>query len=419
MRKFLVWLVVLMLIVSVFGVKKIVFWTAPNPQQEEFWKPLVKQWNEQHPDVQIEWSVIPAAGSSEEAILTAIAAGRGPDISTNIFSGFAAQLAEMGAIVPLDKEFGDDFWNLVKARNMENVIKGWVLNDHYYVFPIYSNPMLFWWRKDLLEEAGFFTPPRTYSQVYKLAKKVTIPKEKYAIKVFAGKNWWDRWFDFITLYYAASEGAPYIKNNKAVFNNEYGKKVADFFYTLFKNEWTAIDLGKDPFEKGIIMGSLMGPWHFNYTKKHYPEVYKNIEIAPPPVPDDYPSYKPVYTFADTKGLVVFSTCKYKKEAWEFIKWVFSNPKNDARWIELTKMPPARGDITTNPMFKKYVESDPYFAATASYVAYAVPPALITTTIDVQNAMTNYLIEPIIYLKSTPEEALEKAVKEVNKVLLTQ
>ena len=43
MRKFLVWLVALMLIVSVFGVKKIVFWTAPNEQQEMFWKPLVKQ----------------------------------------------------------------------------------------------------------------------------------------------------------------------------------------------------------------------------------------------------------------------------------------------------------------------------------------------------------------------------------------
>ncbi len=416
MRKLLVVTLVVLSVVSLMAVKKIVFWTAPNPQQEEFWKPLVEQWNKEHPDVQIEWSVIPAAGSSEEAILTAIAAGRGPDISTNIFSGFAAQLAEMGAIVPLEKEFGEEFWALVNARNMREVIKGWELNGHYYVFPIYSNPMLFWWRKDILKELGYDKPPRTYSEIYELAKKYTVPKEKYVVKVIAGRNWWDRWFDFITYYYAASGGQPYIKDGKAVFNNEYGKKVANYIYTMFKNGWATLELGRDPFEQGTLIGSIMGPWHFNYTKEHYPDVYKNILIAPPPVPDDYPKDKPVYTFADTKGLVVFSTCKYKKEAWEFIKWVFFNPQNDARWIELTKMPPARGDITVNPIFKKFVDEDPYFAQTASYVKYAVPPALITTTIDVQNAMTTHLIEPLVYGKATPEEALKKAVEEINKIL---
>ncbi len=416
MKKLGVIILILALFVAGFGVKKIVFWTAPNTQQEEFWKPIVAQWNKEHPDVQIEWSVIPAAGSSEEAILTAVAAGKGPDISTNIFSGFAAQLAGMGAIVPLDKVFKDDFWNLIKARHMENVIKGWVYSGHYYVFPIYSNPMLFWWRKDILAKLGYDKAPRTYSDVYELAEKYTVPKEKYAVKVIAGRNWWDRWFDFITYYYAASEGKPYIVGEKAVFNNEYGKKVATFIFTMFKNGWTAVDLGRDPFEKGTIIGSIMGPWHFNYTKEHYPDVYKNILIAPPPVPDDYPTGKPIYTFADTKGLVVFSSCKYKEEAWKFIKWVFSNPENDAKWIELTKMPPARGDIATNPVFKKYVEGDPYFAQTASYVAYAVPPALITNTIDVQNAMTNYLIEPLMYLKATPEKALETAVKKISEIL---
>ncbi len=415
MRRFLAIALMVLLVVAVFGVKKIVFWTAPNPLQEEFWKPLVEQWNAEHPDVQIEWSVIPAAGSSEEAILTAIAAGRGPDISTNIFSGFAAQLAEMGAIVAFDKEFGKEFWDLIKKRAMENVIKGWELNGHYYVIPIYSNPMLFWWRKDILKKLGYDEPPRTYSEIYELAEKYTVPKERYAIKVYAGKNWWDRWFDFITFYYAASGGKPYIKDGKAVFNNEYGKKVATFIFTMFKNRWAAVDLGRDPFEIGTVVGSLMGPWHFNYTKKHYPEVYKNIVITPPPVPDDYPVDKPVYTFADTKGLVMFSTCKHKKEAWEFIKWVFSNPMNDVRWIEITKMPPARGDLRTNPIFK-FIEKDPYFMETAGYVKYAIPPALITTTIDVQNAMTNYLMEPLIYLKASPEEALERAVKEINKIL---
>ncbi|MDN5338841.1 MAG: multiple sugar transport system substrate-binding protein, partial [Thermotogaceae bacterium] len=177
--KKLVLLAVLLVVSIMSWAVNIVFWTAPNPQQEEFWKPLVEQWNKEHPDVQIEWKTIPAAGSSEEAILTAIAAGEAPDICTNIFSGFAAQLIEEGVLVAFDKEFGKDFWDLVKAREMESVIEGWAFKGHHYVIPIYANPMLMWWRKDVLQKLGFNEPPRTYSEIYELAKKYAVPKEKY------------------------------------------------------------------------------------------------------------------------------------------------------------------------------------------------------------------------------------------------
>jgi len=155
------WLFTLSLVVVVaFGATKLVFWTAPNPLQEEFWKEIVAEWNKLRPDVQIELSVIPAAASSEEAILTAIAAGKAPDISENIFSGFAAQLADIGAIHPLDN-FKDDFWKLVDTRKMRNIVEGWKIKGRYYVFPIYSNPMLFWWRGDLLKQLGYDRPPRS------------------------------------------------------------------------------------------------------------------------------------------------------------------------------------------------------------------------------------------------------------------
>ncbi|HAA82449.1 MAG TPA: sugar ABC transporter substrate-binding protein, partial [Thermotoga naphthophila] len=42
-------------------------------------------------------------------------------------------------------------------------------------------------------------------------------------------------------------------------------------------------------------------------------------------------------------------------------------------IELTRMPPAREDLGTNPVFAEYMK-DPYFAKIAEAVAYAVPPA---------------------------------------------
>jgi multiple sugar transport system substrate-binding protein len=58
MKKLLI--IFLFLLCFIVFADKIVFWTAPNPLQEEFWKPLIEEWNNNHPDVQIDWKTIPA-----------------------------------------------------------------------------------------------------------------------------------------------------------------------------------------------------------------------------------------------------------------------------------------------------------------------------------------------------------------------
>lgn len=412
-------IVALMLVLSVvLGVAQVrlKFWTAPNPLQEEFWKTVVTEWNKQRPDIQIEVQTIPAAGSSEEAILTAIASGNTPDFSENIFSGFAAQLVDIGALYPFDN-FGADFQKLVEARKMKNIIEKWKIKGKYYVLPIYSNPMLFWWRGDLLKQLGYNTPPRTYEEIYELSKKFADGKKKFTMQVIAGRNWWDRWFDFITYYYAASGGNAYIDpaRRKVNFGDVAGEKVATFIYNMFQNKYTAVELGDNPFYKGVILAKVTGPWEINWALQTFPNVMPNVIITPPPVPGDYPKDKPIYTFADSKGIVIYNTCKNPKAVFEFLNWVFSNVQNDVLWIEKTKMPPAREDLATNPAFAKFME-DRFFRAYASHVPYAIPPALIDKTIDVQQAMTTYLIEPLMYLKGKPSDILKRAVSEINKLL---
>ncbi|AEH51609.1 extracellular solute-binding protein [Pseudothermotoga thermarum] len=415
MKRVLICLTLVAITLSAFAAK-LLFWVAPNALQEAFWKSMVAEYKNVKPDVEIVVEVIPAAASSEEAILTALAAGRAPDFSENIFIGFAAQLVDIGAIIPFD-EFGQDFWKLVEIRKMRNIVESWKINGKHYVFPIYSNPMLFWWRGDLLKELGYSKPPRTYSEVYEVSRKFTIPNERYGAQVIAGRNWWDRWFDFIMYYYAASNGKQYIDpvKRRAVYNDEYGMKVTTFIYEMFKNNYTAVDLGSNPFYMGTVLGKVTGPWEINWALETFPKVMEHVWISPPPVPDGFPENAPVYTFADTKGLVIYSHSKYKKEAFEFISWVFSRVESDKKWIEITKMPPAREDLATNPAFEEYMK-DRFFKAYAEAVAYAVPPAPIDKTIDVQMAMTNYLIEPLMHLKSDPKEAIDKSVKEINKIL---
>jgi multiple sugar transport system substrate-binding protein len=419
MKKVCVFVMFILLFSGVMNaeaVETVKFWTAPNPQQEAYWKDVVDKWNASHPEIQVEWEVIPAGASSEEVLLTAIATGTAPDVSTNIFSGFAAQLVSAGTVVAFDEEFAD-FWDVVEGRKMRNILeKGWAYKGHHYVLPLYNNAMRYWWGKKLLDEAGMAEAPRTYSDVLALAEKVAKPNERYAIQYPSYKNWWDRWFGYLTLYYAASQGAPYIdlENKKVLFNNEAGMAVLNFMNQTFREGYAPTDDLVDPLQKGELGGMVMGPWAIIPAAEQYPDF--EYVVTAPPVPDNFPEDAPVYTFADTKGMVMFAQSEKKKEAWEFIKWYFSDVQHDVDWIRATNMPPVREDITENAAFNDYWAEHPVVKEYAEGVPYSVPPALIATTIEVQRIMGTEMIEPIWFGTKEPEQAMADAVKAVEEYL---
>lgn len=145
------------------GVTTIEFWAAANPTQQAYWEKMAKAYEQTNSKVKINVSVIKESPSSEASIQAAIAGGSAPTISENINRGFAAQLANSKALVPLDTLNG--FNDIVTTRNMKNTIEPWKFADgHQYVLPIYSNAMLFGWRLDLLKELGYNEPPKTYSE---------------------------------------------------------------------------------------------------------------------------------------------------------------------------------------------------------------------------------------------------------------
>ena len=393
----------------------VVFWTAPNPQQDAYWMPVVDRWNATHPDIQIEWQTIPAGASSEEVLLIAIATGTAPDISTNIFSGFAAQLVSSGAAVALD-EF-PDFWDVVEGRQMRSILEtGWGYKGHYYVLPLYNNAMRYWWGKSLLEEAGMTEAPRTYGDVLALCQAIGKPGERYAIQYPGHASWWNRWFGYLTLYYAASGGAPYLdlENNEVLFDNEAGMAVLNFMDETFRSGCAPTESLQDPLQNGLLAGRVMGPWSIIGAAETYPDF--EYVVAPPPVPDDFPEGDPVYTFADTKGMIMFTQSRHKEEAWEFIKWYFADVQHDVGWLEATNMPVVREDITTNPAFDAYWADHSVVKEYGEGVPYSVPPALIAATIEVQRIMGREMIEPIWFGTKSPDEAMADAVTAIEDYL---
>lgn len=387
-------------------------WVAPNENEEAFWNTMVKEWNKDPSHTPVEFTTIPAANSSEEAIMNALASGTEPDLSSNIFIGFASQLDEIGQTEDLSKMPGYD--ELIKNRQMTNIVPAWKLNGKQTVLPIYVNPIVWWWRGDLLKQYGFDHVPTRYDELYQLAEKRAQDNNGYTIQLTAGKNWWERWFDLIPLYYAQSNGQSYIIDNKAQFNDPSGLSVLTFMGKVFNSKWSSYDFtsADDPLASGQVLASARGPWDLARYRKQYPEVLKSIQIGP--MLTEKGSAHP-HTFGDSKGMVIFNSSKHKAEAWAFMQWVFSNAEHDRTWLELTGMPPARADLLSNPTFVSYFDKNPLEKEIASYVDVALPPVATTQTTEIQRSMTQ-MLEEVIFKNTDPVKALEQSSQEINTLL---
>lgn len=405
------------------GVTTIEFWAAPNPTQQAYWQEMAKAYEATNDKVKINVSAIKESPTSEASIQSAIAAKSAPTISENINRGFAAQLSNSKALVPLDTLEGFD--DIIQSRNMSQTIEPWKFADgHQYVLPIYSNAMLFGWRLDTLKELGYNEPPKTYGEVLELTKKL---KAKYGDKKYlwakpdlADPTAWKRWFDFYMLYDAASNGNKFIEGDKFTGDEKAGTEVLTFVDNLRKENGLLARQVTDPFENGTGVFTDVGPWTFTTWAEKYPELKYNetYALSMPPVPDGVDPAQSK-TFADTKGLVIYAsaTKEQQQAALDFIKWVYGDAKNDAAWFKQTNLPPARDDLSTNESFKAILEENPQLKPYAENVPNAVPPMDNAKYNDLQTIIGEEAFNKVVKGEIAPAEgwaamkaALEKALQ---------
>lgn len=393
-------------------------WIAPNAAEESFWKIAVARWNALGRGLPVTFTTIPTAGNSEDTVLSALVAGTEPDLSTNIFSGFAVQLATLGQVEDLAAMPG--YAELVARRHMTTIVPGWTQAGRVSALPIYSSPTLLWWRADLLEANGLSAPPETYDQVYAFSARYGAARDtsRYGMQVIAGRAWQDRWFDFIPLYYAAAGGQPYLDGNRALYANAAGLQVATFMDRMFRQRWTARDFdAEEPLVSGLAAGAVRGPWDVERFANIYPDTLSRIVVGP--MPTAAPANTLASTFSDSKGVVIFKNSRVKRQAFEFLAWILGDDAMNLLWLRQTGLSPARADLLENPRFAGYYRSSPIGRAYARYVASARPPALSEYTIDVQKIMSTQVIEPLMTGQRTPRAALVRAAAQTDRMLEAQ
>jgi multiple sugar transport system substrate-binding protein len=345
---------------------ELLYWPAPNPQEVQLADTLVRRWNRLHPDIHVRMQSIPVSQSTEEVLLAAIAGGTTPDICSNIQPGALYDYVRAKGLVPLNSFPGFD--TLAKERGDSSLLASFTSSDgNLYQLPWKSNPVMMFYNKRLLQEAGVTEVPATYSEYITAGRKVTRDLDGDGqIDVWMGERdirpiWWQRLFDFFPFYIGASGGKTLFASGTFAPDDQAAMRVFEFFHRCYANRIfpRTFFQGGDPFLLEKKATHFSGPWEVASVRKFAPGL--DYGIAPIPVPDG--TSGPVYTHGDFKNIAIFSTTRHPEAAWEFVQYLL-RPEHDLLLLELCDQIPVRRDLLTNPLFTAYFDRNPMMVAFA-------------------------------------------------------
>lgn len=384
-------------------------WSSSNPEEITFVKEHVEKWNASGAKISASFQPVPEGQSSEEVILAAVVGKTTPDIYCNMWQGDVEDFARSGVLIPLDTL--DGFMEFLYTRCDSNVIEEIRAGDgHIYQIPWKVNPVMMMANPTLFEKTESKRVPATYEDMLKAGASLKQNNTWLGISE-VNAIWWQRYFNFLPLYYAHSGGAPLIQDGKAIFNSEHGVAVFSFLQSLYTKSYFPKEQMKgqtDPFLASKVAVTFTGPWTIEHNERFKPQGFE-YTFQEVPVPSSHSG--PIYTYGDPKNIVMFNTCKHPEEAWKLLQTMLS-PESDLSLLKLAGQFPRRKDLNTNPAFTDYLDSNPAlqpFAKQAVYVKGMDSEPYMKEVLDLISQEYELCV---VYGLKKPEDAIRDAAKAV-------
>jgi multiple sugar transport system substrate-binding protein len=370
-------------------------------------KAIYKQFQQEHPNITVDFEEIPAEEASRK--LTAQIAGGNPPDAAYMDAGTTADFASRGALVNLDNyiersEYDQD--DYVEAFKLSAMYE-----DSMYAIPFDGESTGLFYRTDRFEAAGIAEPPKTWEEFEAAAQKLTdTSKRQYGFALFApspeSAYYWYPWLwqnggDLLT----DDEKTP-------VFNSEEGKAAADFYVGLA--EYSPKDLlnsnsydGRIAFARGQVGMYVAGAWLAGVLSEEFPKIEGKWATAP--LPEGEAGCK---TTIAGDNLAVFSAGKNQDAAWKWIEFL-SAPQNMLLHNlgtpeEPTTLLPPRKSLLEDP---RLFENNPLMQGFAEQMACGVSNNITNPNWPAIEEALNEALGRAIYGEISASDALDEAAAE--------
>ncbi len=311
-----------------------------DPKPRAFDEEVVKAWNEAHPDMPVQQSII-AHEDFKQAIRAYLTADPAPDVLTwfagnrtrfFVDKGLILDISDMWAANGFDESFAPGFKALATAND-----KQYFLPTSYYWWAIYYRPSLF-------KDAGIDKEPETWDELLTACDKLNA-KGIAPITIGAKFRWpAAAWFDYINMRVNGPQfhidltdlKVPYTDPKiKATFE-KWGELID---HKCFIEDPAALDWQEaiDPMVQGKAAMYLMG----GFILDSYPdEAESDLDFFRFPIIDPA---MPVGEDAPTDGFFMSANAQNADAAKEFLAYLASKEVQQKSLDELGRLP-TRTDV---------------------------------------------------------------------------
>ncbi len=388
-------------------VVELTFWHQYDKRNAELIDDLINQFNDEHPDIQVQAVVQPSYDEYKTLLKTSILAGTTPDVAA-VDLIWVPEYVSDGALQPLDdyanadSQFNiNDFYPMLTDYD--------VIDSERYGLPMSANNMQLIWNKDLFANAGLDPekPPATWDEMKEMAEKCSDPDsgvigfEFYTQPTGEGITW-----QFQVWLWAAGGEFLNADNTKAAFNTPEGLDALTFVSDMLQGNGS-IPGPWGAFGDAKACMQLDGSWLFGYRK----DAPFEWGIASVPAPAGG-------TTASNVGgerLIVFKNSAHKEADWEFVKFLTST-ETQLRWDKETGFMPVLESVGENPDYLKWVnETEPRMLPFVEGMAFAHARPATPLYNQISDTFSRE-IQKAYLGQVSPEEALAAAEEAVNEIL---
>jgi multiple sugar transport system substrate-binding protein len=255
-----------------------------------------------------------AYGDFLQTILTSRVGGTAPDI-VNVYSIWVPQLAAAGALEPPPAEIAD--W--ISTSYSPATVGAATVNGQLWGIPTELSVYALVYNKQLLEEAGFAEPPKTWAELREIAQAITTTNDQGNIDR-AGYAYGTTVAEGVHPFYAQMFAAgvpPFSEDGRSTnLTSPEAIRILEDQVALYQDGITSNTTLVDNFPSGAV-GMLIGA---NWNKFGYQEAFgegfaDTVGVAP--IPTDGPGGTMLYSFL----WAVDATSDAKDESWALLRYI--------------------------------------------------------------------------------------------------
>jgi multiple sugar transport system substrate-binding protein len=346
-------------------VTKLKVWVGWSSRELSEFKKIVAEYDKNHPEVSI--SVV--GGIDDPKIVSAIRGGNAADVTSSFDSTNVGNYCTSGAWLNLKPLLDKDHISLSlfpKTSVYYTSYKG-----VQCALPFLADTWGLYYNKTLLAKAGIKSPPKTFDELTKYAKKLTQKNKDGSLKVVGFNPSRTFYAENSAVNYGHLFGAKWLDSNgKSNLAKDPGwtkylkwsKSLIDWYGADKLKRWQA-KVGDEfsasnAFETGKLAMQIDGEWRVAFIAAEHPE----LKYATAPMPVDA-AHKGLYGSNNVNGTIIGipKTTKHKAEAWALVKYLTTNShplalfSNGIRNVPTTKASLNSKEIKPDPHFKTFLK----------------------------------------------------------------